>query len=64
MITEFLNDKRIFCYIVCIDDSFYMEPDISIDKVFLEYKVAKQYCNKIKSRHKCVFIEKRLLILE
>lgn len=64
MISEFLEDHRIFCYVVCVNDGFYMEPDISVDKVFLDYRKAKQYCNKIKSKYRGAFIEKRLLILE
>lgn len=52
----------IYCYVVCVNDGFYMEPDISISKVFLHYKDAKRYLNKIINKHYSgAFIEKRKL---
>ena len=62
MITDFLLDERIFVYIVCVNDGFYMEPDITIKKVFLDYKDAKQYCNQL-NKTSYAFIEKRRLYL-
>ena len=64
MITEFLEDYIIYCYVVFVYDCSYMELVISLDEVFLDYRKAKQYCNEIKSKHRDAFIEKRLLILE
>ena len=45
------------------DDGFYMEPDISVYKVFLKYKDAKSCCDLQNKKHRGAFIEKRILYM-
>lgn len=63
MITDFLLDERMFIYVVCINDGFYMEPDVIVYKVFLKYKDAKKCCESLKNKHRSAFVEKRRLYL-
>ena len=55
--------KSFYCYVVCVDDGFYFEPDVSVYKVFLNYKDAEKCCKHLKKNHRYVFIEKRKLFL-
>lgn len=56
-----MNGSIVYVYIVVINDGFYMEDDITISRVFLNYKPAKKYCDYLKKSHKCVYILKRKL---
>lgn len=59
------GDKKLFyCYVVCVNDGFYREPDITIDKVFLSYEEAKKRRDSIKKFHRGAYIEKRKLIYD
>ena len=63
MITKFLEDPKIFCYVVCVNDGFYMEPDVIVFKVFLDYKEAKKCCKLQRKKHRSAFINKKRLYL-
>ena len=56
-------NEIIYCYVVCVNDGFYIEPDVNVYKVFLKYKDAKKYCEHLKNKHRYAFIEKRRLYL-
>lgn len=55
-----------YFYVWCLmaDDGFYMEPDISLIKVFLTKSEALKYIKKNKNKHKDYFIEKKRVDLK
>ena len=59
---ENVCNNYVYCYVVCVDDGYYMEPDVSVYRVFLNYYDAIKCCDKIKNSHHngCFIVKKRL----
>ena len=55
--------KIFYCYVVCVNVGFHMEPDVIVYKVFLKYEDAKKCCESLKNKHCYAFVEKRRLHL-
>lgn len=59
-----MNFNKFYCYIVCENVGFYMEPDINILKVFLNYNAAKNFIKSNTHTHYNYFSHRRFFIVK